>query len=166
MHLLHPKVRGPIGELMAILFEQLGHHLAVPLSHYQVNPKKHRIDVPAAQEYHIHHYRYVARLLGMEAVEVYSPFLVATRERLHKKSNEPVPEPLVLDEIVMPLEQVLRYAVQIALRAIRELSPAEIRFVIGDIVHWAPPSVSIGVQKAPRIGVQKGPRSARPIRLA
>jgi len=99
MHLLHPKVRGPIGELMAILFEQLGHHLAVPLSHYQVNPKKHRIDVPAAQEYHIHHYRYVARLLGMEAVEVYSPFLVATRERLHKKSNEPVPEPLVGIEI-------------------------------------------------------------------
>ena len=99
MHLLHPKVRGPIGELMAILFEQLGHHLAVPLSHYQVSPKKHRIDVPAAQEYHIHHYRYVARLLGMEAVEVYSPFLVATRERLHKKSNEPVPEPLVGIEI-------------------------------------------------------------------
>ncbi|MGQ0507405.1 MAG: tetratricopeptide repeat protein [Myxococcaceae bacterium] len=92
-HLFHPKVRGAIGELMAILYEQAGALYAVPLANYNINPKKHRIDVGSAQEYQIHHYRYVARLLGMETVELFSPFLVATRERMTKKSNEPAPEP-------------------------------------------------------------------------
>jgi len=92
-HLFHPKIRGPISELMAILYEQAGHLYADPFSNYHLNPKKHRIDVASAQEYQLHHYRYVARLLGMEAVELYSPFLVATRERMAKKSSEPAPEP-------------------------------------------------------------------------
>ncbi len=98
-HLFHPKVRGPIGELMAILYEQAGALYGVPLTHYQINPKRHRIDVASAQEYQIHHYRYVARLLGMETVELFSPFLVATRERMAKRSSEPAPEPMLGVEI-------------------------------------------------------------------
>jgi hypothetical protein len=98
-HLFHPKCRGPISELMGIIAEQAGHLYAGQLSQYQVSPKKHRIDVPSAQEYQIHHYRKVAWLLGMQAVELYSPFLIATRERLNKRSNEPAPEPLVGVEI-------------------------------------------------------------------
>jgi tetratricopeptide (TPR) repeat protein len=94
-HLLHPKTRGPLGELLAILFEQAGHLYAVPHTQSQLNPKKHRIDVASAQEYQIHHYRYVARLLGLESVELFSPFLVATRERLAKRSGEPAPDTLV-----------------------------------------------------------------------
>jgi tetratricopeptide (TPR) repeat protein len=95
MHLFHPKVRGPIAELMAILYEQAGHLYAVPYTNYHINPKKHRIDVGAAQEYQLHHYRYVAKVLGMETVELYSPFLIATRERMAKRSNEPAPEPMI-----------------------------------------------------------------------
>ncbi|HZH04233.1 MAG TPA: tetratricopeptide repeat protein, partial [Myxococcaceae bacterium] len=98
-HLFHPKVRGPMGEIMAILYEQVGQLYGVPYTQYQINPKKHRIDVATAQEYQIHHYRYVARLLGMEAVELYSPFLVATRERMAKRSNDPAPEPTVGIEV-------------------------------------------------------------------
>jgi hypothetical protein len=84
---------------MALLFQQAGHLYAVPLAQYQVNPKKHRVDLGSAQEYPLAHYRYAARLLGMETVELYSPFLMATRERLAKRSNEPAPEPLVGVEI-------------------------------------------------------------------
>ncbi len=62
-HLFHPKVRRPLSELMGILFEQVGHLYAVPFQQYQIVPKKHRIDVGTSQEYHVHHYRYVARLL-------------------------------------------------------------------------------------------------------
>jgi len=98
-HLLHLKVRGSLGELMALLYQQLGQLYSPPLSHYQINPKKHRIDVSSAQEYQVHHYRYVARLLGMEAIELYSPFLIATRERLAKRSGTPVPEPQMGVEI-------------------------------------------------------------------
>ncbi|MFN0062609.1 MAG: gliding motility protein [Myxococcaceae bacterium] len=98
-HLLHPNARSAVAQLLGILFTQAGHAFAVPLTQYQVNPKKHRIDVPTAQEYQIHHYRYVARLLGMENVELYSPFLVATRERLSKRNGDAAPEPLVGVEI-------------------------------------------------------------------
>ena len=97
--LFHPYVRGPLSELMAILFEQVGHLYSVPIAQYQVNPKRHRIDVASAQEYQIHHFRYVARLLGMESVELYSPFLVATREKMAKRSSEPAPEPMIGIEI-------------------------------------------------------------------
>src|SRR5262249_39091797 len=98
-HLLHPKVRGAIGEIMAILYQQVGDNYAVPLAQYQINPKKHRIDVPSAQEYQIHHYRYVARLLGMETLELYSPFLILTRDLLNRRSTAPAPEPQVGIEI-------------------------------------------------------------------
>ncbi len=99
-HLFHPKVRGPIGELMAILHEQAGHLYKEEFAKYQVNPKKHLIDVASAQEYQIHHFRYVAKLLGMEHVPLFSPFLVATRERLARRSSEPAPEPLVGVEVL------------------------------------------------------------------
>ena len=62
------------------------------LGEYQLNPKKHRIDLASAQEYQLHHYRYAAYFLGMGALEVYSPFLFSTRERLAKKSNEAPPD--------------------------------------------------------------------------
>ncbi len=98
-HLFHPKVRGPMSELMAILYEQVGHLYKEDFPRYQINPKRHLVDVNAAQEYQIHHYKYVARLLGMETVALYSPFLVTTRERMAKKTAEPAPEPNVGIEI-------------------------------------------------------------------
>ncbi|MGA9522845.1 MAG: tetratricopeptide repeat protein [Myxococcaceae bacterium] len=98
-HMFHPKVRTPLAELMAILFEQVGHHYASPHAQYQINPRKHRIDVASSQVLQIHQYRYVAKLLGMDALELYSPYLVATLERMQRKSNDPAPEPLVGIEI-------------------------------------------------------------------
>ncbi|HUM11208.1 MAG TPA: tetratricopeptide repeat protein [Myxococcaceae bacterium] len=99
-HLLHPKVRTPFAELMGLLFQGAGQLWAVPLAQAQLIPKKHRIDVATAQEYQIHHYRAVARLLGLEAVELFSPFLVATRDKLAKRSMEPAPDPLLGVEII------------------------------------------------------------------
>ena len=94
-HLFHPKVRGPLSELMAILFEQVGHLYAVPFPQYQIDPKRHRIDVGTAQEYQSTTTATWRACLGMEAVELYSPFLVATRERMAKRTNEPAPEPMI-----------------------------------------------------------------------
>src|SRR5262249_28039558 len=99
-HLLHPKVRTPFAELMGLLFQGAGQLSAVPLAQAQLVPKKHRIDVASAQEYQIHHYRAVARLLGLEAVELFSPFLVATRDKLAKRSMEPAPGPALRAGIV------------------------------------------------------------------
>ncbi|MFT3709095.1 MAG: tetratricopeptide repeat protein [Archangium sp.] len=99
-HLFHPKVRGPLADLLAILFEQAGALYKEDFTRYGVVPKKHYIDVATAQEYQIHHYRYVSRILGMDQVQVFSPFLVTTRERMAKRTTEPAPDPMVGIEIL------------------------------------------------------------------
>lgn len=98
-HLFHPKVRGPLADLFAILFEQAGSLYKEDFSRYGIVPKKHFIDVESAPEYQIHHYRYVSRLLGMDKVAIYSPFLTTTRERMAKRTTEPAPEPMLGVEI-------------------------------------------------------------------
>ncbi|MEW5738109.1 MAG: tetratricopeptide repeat protein [Myxococcota bacterium] len=98
-HVFHPKVRGPLSELMAILFEQAAALYKEDFARYGINPRRHLIDVTSAPEYQIHHYRYVSRLFGMDQVALFSPFLVATRERMAKKSTEVAPDPMVQIEI-------------------------------------------------------------------
>lgn len=98
-HVFHPKVRGPLSELMAILFEQAAALYKEDFARYGVNPKRHQIDVANAPEYQIHHYRYVSRLFGMEQVALFSPFLVATRERMAKRSTDVAPDPMIAVEI-------------------------------------------------------------------
>jgi tetratricopeptide (TPR) repeat protein len=98
-HLFHPKVRGPLSELLAILFEQAGGLYKEDFTRYGINPKRHLLEVASAPEYQIHHYRYVAKVLGMEQVSLFSPFLVATRDRMAKKSTEAAPDPMVGVEI-------------------------------------------------------------------
>lgn len=98
-HLFHPKVRGALSELLAILAEQAGHLYREDFARYHINPKRDLIEVASAQEFQLHNFRYVARLLGMDNVAVYSPFLAVTRLRLAKKTAEPAPEPTVGVEI-------------------------------------------------------------------
>lgn len=144
-HLFHPKVRGPIGEMMAILHEQAGQPYSVPLAQYQINPKKHRIDVPSAQEYQIHHYRYVARLLGMETLELYSPFLVATRDRLNKRSNDPAPDPLVGIEICHTHPVCLR----VGGKFFSEPGQKEIYYMLGRTLALLRPELALSQRLSP-----------------
>lgn len=98
-HLFHPKARGPLAELMSIVFEQASTLYKEDFIRYNLNPKKHFIEIATAPEYQIHHYRYVSRLLGMDQVSLFSPFLVTTRERMAKKTTDPAPDPMVGVEI-------------------------------------------------------------------
>lgn len=99
-HLFHPRVRGPMSELMAILFEQAGALYKEEFARYAIVPKRHLIDVTQGAEFHLSHYRYVSRLLGMEQIALYSPFLVATRERIAKKTTEAAADPMVGVEVI------------------------------------------------------------------
>lgn len=99
-HLFHPRVRGPLSELMAILFEQAGGLYKEDFTRYGIVPKRHLIDVTQGAEFHLSHYRYVSRLLGMEQIAMYSPFLVSTRDRIAKKTTEPAPDPMVSVEVI------------------------------------------------------------------
>jgi tetratricopeptide (TPR) repeat protein len=144
-HLFHPKVRTPLSELLGILFEQVGHLYAVPFQQYQIVPKKHRIDVGTAQEYHVHHYRYVARLMGMEAVELYSPFLVATRERLSRRSNEPAPEPMINAELL----QTHPACVRVGGKFFAEQGQKEVYYLLGRTLALARPELAFSQRLAP-----------------
>lgn len=144
-HLFHPKVRTPLSELFGILFEQVGHLYAVPPQQYQIVPKKHRIDVGTSQEYHVHHYRYVARLLGMEAVELYSPFLVATRERLSRRSNEPAPEPMINVDLL----QTHPAAVRVGGKFFAEQGQKEVYYLLGRTLALARPELAFSQRLAP-----------------
>jgi tetratricopeptide (TPR) repeat protein len=135
----HPKVRGPMGEVMALLFEQAGHAYAVPLAQYQINPKRDRVEVGAAQEYQIHHYRYVSRLLGMEQVELYSPFLIATRARMAKRSNEPAPDPMVNIDIC----QTHPVCLKIGGKFFSESGQKEIYYVLGRTLALVRPELAL-----------------------
>ncbi|MCE9668260.1 tetratricopeptide repeat protein [Myxococcus stipitatus] len=137
-HLFHPKARGPLAELLGLLFVKAGHLYGVPFPQYQLVPKKHRIDVASAQEYHVHHYRYVARLLGMEGVELYSPFLVATRERMAKRSNEPAPEPLVNVELL----QTHPPSVRVGGKYFAEQGQKEVYYLLGRALALARPELA------------------------
>ncbi|HEY1086099.1 MAG TPA: gliding motility protein, partial [Archangium sp.] len=108
-HIFHPKVRTPLADLLAILFEQAGTLYKEDFTRYGIQPKKHFIDVATAPEYQIHHYRYVSRILGMEQVAVFSPFLVTTRERMAKRTTEPAPDPMVGVEICHTEPVALRF---------------------------------------------------------
>jgi tetratricopeptide (TPR) repeat protein len=144
-HLFHPKVRTPLSELLGILFEQVGHLYAVPFQQYQIVPKKHRIDVGTAQEYHVHHYRYVARLMGMEAVELYSPFLVATRERLSRRTNEPAPEPMINVELL----QAHPACVRVGGKFFAEQGQKEVYYLLGRTLALARPELAFSQRLAP-----------------
>ncbi|MCY1021687.1 tetratricopeptide repeat protein [Pyxidicoccus sp. MSG2] len=143
-HLFHPKARGPLAELMGLLFAKTGHLYAVPFPQYQLVPKKHRIDVASAQEYHVHHYRYVARMLGMDAVELYSPFLVATRERMAKRSNEPAPEPLINTELL----QTHPASVRVGGKYFAEQGQKEVYYLLGRTLALARPELAFSQRVA------------------
>ncbi len=126
-HLFHPKVRGPVADIMAILYEQAGSLYKDDVVRYQINPRKHAIDVAAAPEYQIHHFRYVARVLGMEQTLVYSPFLAVTRERMAKKTTEPAPDPTLGVEICHTQPPCLR----VGGRFFAETGQKEIFYMLG-----------------------------------
>jgi len=144
-HLLHPKLRGPFTELLGLLFEQVGHLYAVPHQNYQIVPKKHRIDLPSAQEYHVQHYRYVARLFGLDAVELYSPHLVVRRENMAKRSNEAAPDPLVNVEVL----QTHPACVRAGGRFFAEQGQKEAYYLLGRTLALVRPELAFSQRLAP-----------------
>jgi hypothetical protein len=132
-------VRGPMAELMGILFEQAGSMVKEDFARYGVNPRKHQIDVAHSQEYHIHHFRYVARILGMDQVPLFSPFLSVTRERMAKKTTEPAPEPMVNVE-VMHTEPV---AIKVGGKYFGESGQKEVYYLLGRTMALLRPELAL-----------------------
>ncbi|MDF1566326.1 MAG: tetratricopeptide repeat protein [Deltaproteobacteria bacterium] len=69
--LYHDKLKGPVADILAILYEQAGPAIAVDLKVEGVNVRKDRVDVASSPLYFANMYRYVGKVLGMEAVALY-----------------------------------------------------------------------------------------------
>lgn len=91
--LLHPALRGPLGELMAALAVHAGPLWAVPHGDLELKPKRHRVD-PALFPHNpvVRDLAFVARFLGMESVELFSPYLMVLAEGPSKRAALPDPE--------------------------------------------------------------------------
>lgn len=98
--LIHPSLRGPLGEMMAVLFECAGKQHAVSHSEYKVNPKKHRVDLEAiADQPALRQLRYLTRVLGLPRMEVYSPYLTAMAQPPGRRSGE-TPDAALVAELM------------------------------------------------------------------
>ncbi|MHB1846452.1 MAG: tetratricopeptide repeat protein [Deltaproteobacteria bacterium] len=69
--LYHERLRGPMAEVLAICHEATGGAFAVDIARLNVNVKRDRIDVAQSMLFFVNAYKYVARVLGMEALELF-----------------------------------------------------------------------------------------------
>ncbi|HYV49726.1 MAG TPA: tetratricopeptide repeat protein [Myxococcaceae bacterium] len=74
-HLLHPALRGPLGELLALLFQWGGAEYGADLDDFKLHPKKHAVDLGTATHPALRHLVAVAGALGHPAPKLFSPFL-------------------------------------------------------------------------------------------
>lgn len=70
-HLYHEKLKGPVADILAIVYEQAGSVFAVEPKELGLNPRKDAVDVGQSMLYFANMYKYVGRVLGTEGVPLY-----------------------------------------------------------------------------------------------
>jgi len=94
--LYHPSVRGQQREFLGLLYLHAGALFKEEHASYQMNPRKHQLDLSKSLEYQLGQLKEVSRLLGADAIPVFSPFLVFSRA---KRGSETPPEASIGVEI-------------------------------------------------------------------
>ncbi|MGQ0504913.1 MAG: hypothetical protein ACT4TC_06295 [Myxococcaceae bacterium] len=147
-HLLHPQVRGPLGELLALLSEQLGEKLSLSLSKYDLNAKKHRVELPSAPEPSLQALRKAGTALGLPLPEIYSAFLTGTRERATKRGSGPLPDALIGIEVLGTYPPALK----IGGRLFQETGAKELLYLAGRaLAALRPELMLLNRVEAPRL---------------
>ncbi|RMG14254.1 MAG: tetratricopeptide repeat protein, partial [Deltaproteobacteria bacterium] len=70
-YLFHEKLKGPVAEILSIVYEHAGHALAVEPRALGIHPRRDRIDPAESMLYFANTYKYVARVLGTEGIPIY-----------------------------------------------------------------------------------------------
>jgi tetratricopeptide (TPR) repeat protein len=73
--LLHPSMRGPLGELMTLLWETWSPKYAREPGDFKLNPKKHAIDLGSASHPVMQHLAVMTGALGFRSLGLLSPYL-------------------------------------------------------------------------------------------
>ncbi|MBL8954747.1 MAG: hypothetical protein JNK82_28475 [Myxococcaceae bacterium] len=82
--LLHPLARGPLAELLALIWEHAGERYAPGLSDYKLHAKKHAVDPRTATHESLLQLGTVAAGLGFGPPELVSPYLAPQTSRVRE----------------------------------------------------------------------------------
>jgi hypothetical protein len=138
--LFHPKVRGPLGEIFALIQSQTDQLYARKHSDYRIDPRKHRIDLASAEELAINTFKYVARILGMEGgVDLFSAFLISKRQQNRTGQSEPPPEA----DIFLELCQTSPLSVKAGGVLFKQSQAKELQFQIAKTLAFARPEFAL-----------------------
>jgi hypothetical protein len=76
-----------------LLFDQIARVVGTPHSAYDINPRKHRVDLLAARpDTPVGAFQYAASLLGIGLMDVFSPHGVALLARQAARPGQPLPD--------------------------------------------------------------------------
>lgn len=70
-HVYHERLRGPLAEVLALCQQATGGVFAVDHARLNVNPRRDRVDLAQSMLFFVNTYKYVAKTLGMEAVDLF-----------------------------------------------------------------------------------------------
>ena len=70
-YLYHEKIKGPVAEILAIIYEQAGAELAVDIRELGLNPKKDKVDPSSSMLFFVNIFKQVGQVLAMDGVSLY-----------------------------------------------------------------------------------------------
>jgi tetratricopeptide (TPR) repeat protein len=137
--LFHPKVRGPLGEILALLQTQAGPQYARRHGDLRLDPRKHRIDVATGEELAINTFRTVSHLLHLDGLEFYSPYLVARRTQMKGAGGELPPE----SDLFLDLMHLYPPAIRAGGALFKQSQQKELQFHLGKALTFARPEFAL-----------------------
>ena len=137
--LFHPKVRGPLGEILSLLQTQAGMLWAHKLGEYRIDARKHRIDLTSGEELAINTFRTVTHVLHLEGIEFYSPYLVARRNQMRGQGGEIPPE----QDQFIDLLHTWPLAMKAGGLLFKQSQQKELQFHVGKALAFARPELAL-----------------------
>jgi tetratricopeptide (TPR) repeat protein len=133
--LLHPDTRGPLGELMAFLYENAGAKYSADPSDFKLVPKKHTLDLRAASHPSLRQLALTGRALGFESLNVLSPWFAP------QSSSKRSPHPD--DQASFRIYPTFPFTLVVGERFFNEKDPAALAALIGSRLAYLRPELAL-----------------------
>lgn len=137
----HPKVRGPMGDILALVYEKLGAYYAKKPSTFGVDATKDRVDLDNSLELAVQTYKYISKILDMESLGLYSPYLMHTRERLKQKGAGLTTPPD--KDLLLEILQTHPVSLKAGGKLFSEQAQKELYFFLGKTMTFARPELAL-----------------------
>jgi tetratricopeptide (TPR) repeat protein len=86
-HLLHPRARGPVGQIFTLLFRFAGRQYLHGHADYDLHPRRHRVEEVPETAAALQALRYTSRLLAVDGAELLSAFWAANQQKLGRATT-------------------------------------------------------------------------------